>query len=426
MPRPTPRSLALLGLAALGCVPTEELATRDPDGDPALDVAALPSACPAVAAAVVTATGAQSGNPATNAIDGSLSTRWSNLGPSSITFDLGATKRICGVDLAWYKGAARVNAFRVSTSASATTGFTQVFSGQSAGKTSAFETYLPTPSDARYVRVEITGTTGSDWTSLLEARIGGTTPPSPAPGGTDGTLRWTGDFEVPGDFASGGTYPQFSANIDSCEHDETCATDSLAIVTSPVRGGSRAVRMRLRDGDVQGTSGTRVELQTKDRYTTALRQDYWYGWSIFLPADWALDPDDTKVVHQWHTASGQPGGNPIVGLRIKGSSWTITTEKDAEGDATTVATTPARRGVWTDFVMHLRWSPGSDGLVEVWKDGVKWYAAAGANMAAGTTLPPYQKFGMYGSFTGAVSERVLYYDSLKVATGPSAYALVAP
>jgi hypothetical protein len=245
-------------------------------------------------------------------------------------------------------------------------------------------------------------------------------------GGLDGELIFVGDFEAPGDFEPGGTYSQFSPNIDSCEHDEMCDTDSLAIVTSPVRGGERAVRMHLKDGDKQGTTGTRVELQTGSHYETTLEEDFWYGWSIHVPEEWVFDPDDMKVVHQWHTASGQPGNSPIIGLRIKGSEWLITRELD-DDTAIPLWTGPVEKGVWTDWVMHIRWSPGDAGTFTAWKNGTKEYDEVAQNMATGTSDGgQYQKFGLYGSFGGRVSERTFYYDEVRVAKGPDAYLLVAP
>jgi hypothetical protein len=50
----------------------------------------------------VIASGRQSINPASNVLDNNLNTRWANLGTgSSIRADLGSTKNICSVDIAW-------------------------------------------------------------------------------------------------------------------------------------------------------------------------------------------------------------------------------------------------------------------------------------------------------------------------------------
>jgi hypothetical protein len=55
------------------------------------------------------------------------------------------------------------------------------------------------------------------------------------------------------------------------------------------------------------------------------------------------------------------------------------------------------------------------------------HTETGQNLADGaTTGDHYQKFGMYGVFNGAVTQRALYDDELRVAKGPDAYLLVAP
>ena len=63
------------------------------------------TSCNILAISGVTASGSQTGNPATNAIDVNLSTRWSNFGiGSSITVDFSKERSICGVDISWYNG----------------------------------------------------------------------------------------------------------------------------------------------------------------------------------------------------------------------------------------------------------------------------------------------------------------------------------
>ena len=65
----------------------------------------------------VTANAAQSGNPASAAVDNNLDTRWSNEGLGSwIRLDLGSEKTVCSVDVNWYKGNERVNSFDVLVS----------------------------------------------------------------------------------------------------------------------------------------------------------------------------------------------------------------------------------------------------------------------------------------------------------------------
>ena len=195
-----------------------------------------------------------------------------------------------------------------------------------------------------------------------------------------------------------------------------------------VRAQLRRSRLMVRVNPVN--PGTRAELQTKEQFVQTLDEDYWYGLSIFVPDDWVVDEDDQKVVLQWHTEGDQPGSSPILGLRLRGADWQLTRELGADGGnlpAEELWRAPFATGAWTDWVMHVRWSPGDAGEVRVWQGRELVYADAGPNMHPDTTAGGhYQKFGMYGTFGGAVDERTLYYDELRVAVGPSAFALVAP
>ena len=87
----------------------------------------------------VTANAAQSGNPASAAVDNNLDTRWSNEGLGSwIRLDLGSEKTICSVNIAWFKGNERVNSFDILVSNDGRS-FTKIFSGKSSGTTTATE-----------------------------------------------------------------------------------------------------------------------------------------------------------------------------------------------------------------------------------------------------------------------------------------------
>ena len=89
----------------------------------------------------VTASGNDTGNPPSNAIDNNFGTRWSNSSIGSwIRVDLGSTKNICSVDIAWYNGNARKYHFVIATSTDGTT-FTNKFSGDSSGTTLNSEKY---------------------------------------------------------------------------------------------------------------------------------------------------------------------------------------------------------------------------------------------------------------------------------------------
>ena len=81
----------------------------------------------------ITASGSDSVNPPSHAIDQNLNTRWSNLGLGSwIQIDLGQENVICTVGLNWHRGNERVNTFVISISKDGKT-FTNAYSGKSDG-----------------------------------------------------------------------------------------------------------------------------------------------------------------------------------------------------------------------------------------------------------------------------------------------------
>ena len=142
--------------------------------------------CSAPLISGVTAKG-DDGNVPQNTLDSNLNTRWSNLGfPSWIQYDLGESQPICNVDIAWYRGNFRVNAFTISGSNDGIN-FTPIFSGQSSGKTIGLERYDVRDTMSRYLRITVTGNTENSWSSISEVRINGgaETPPQPPPPPTE-------------------------------------------------------------------------------------------------------------------------------------------------------------------------------------------------------------------------------------------------
>ena len=130
--------------------------------------------CANLPISAVTANGAQSTNPASEAVDNDAATRWSNEGLGSwIRLDLGSQKTVCSVDISWFNGNQRVNTFEIAVSNDGNT-FTKIFSSKSSGTTTAAEKYDVTDSQGRYVKITVTGNTQSDWVSINEIDVFGT------------------------------------------------------------------------------------------------------------------------------------------------------------------------------------------------------------------------------------------------------------
>ena len=147
----------------------------------------------------VKASGSQTSFPPSNVKDNNLQTRWSNSGVGSwIQLDLGSSKNICSVNIAWYKGDERQNSFIISTSKDGST-FTKVLDKKSSGTTLNLEKYVLSNANGRYIKITVNGNTQNDYASITEANIRTqttvTTPPSPPSNGGGST----GDNSAGGD-----------------------------------------------------------------------------------------------------------------------------------------------------------------------------------------------------------------------------------
>ena len=145
------------------------------------------TSCGIVPISAVKANGAQSGNPASAAIDNNLDTRWSNQGVDSwIRLDLGSQKTVCRVDISWFKGNERANTFQIGVSNDGNIyHFTTIYSSKSSGKTASAEKYDVKDTETRYVKITFKGNTQNNWASINEIDVfttdssGGTTNHSP-------------------------------------------------------------------------------------------------------------------------------------------------------------------------------------------------------------------------------------------------------
>jgi hypothetical protein len=114
-------------------------------------------------------------NGPANTVDGSLATRWSANGdPQWIRFDLGASRTISFVKLAWYKGDTRVAHFDVEVAAAAGGPWTPVLAGaRSNGNSLALQTHDFPDTPARYLRILGHGNSANLWNSITEAEVWG-------------------------------------------------------------------------------------------------------------------------------------------------------------------------------------------------------------------------------------------------------------
>lgn len=339
------------------------------------------SNCTQLTATSVISSGSETGNPATNTMDERLDTRWSNYGKGSfIDYDLGTVRPISGAAIAWHLGTTQINNFILYISLDGYT-YTQVYSGRNSA-TLAAETYTFPTINARRLRITVFGNNLNDWASIAEARAcaASTSPPPPS-----GGVVWRGDFET-------GDLSQFSRA-------QMVSADRLQIVSSPVRQGSYALKVTVKQGDNPiGASGNRNELVRLTYEPTG--SEYYYRWSTMFAPDFPA-PATWQLFAQWHH-SGDSGSPPVEFVVNNGQILLYCS-------STPVWSAPLVRGAWQDFIFHARWSPDPNvGFVELYKNGQlvlpRRYCA--------TQFPGmvnYLKTGLYRNST-ITPTGVLYHD----------------
>lgn len=107
------------------------------------------------------------------AFDSNLRTFWSapNVG-SWVQADLGASRNLCSVSIAWYRGNQRSSNFVISVSNDGAS-FTQVYAGKSSGTTNALEFYDFPDTQGRYVKVVVNGNSRNNSATINEIQING-------------------------------------------------------------------------------------------------------------------------------------------------------------------------------------------------------------------------------------------------------------
>jgi hypothetical protein len=145
-----------------GATPTP---TPTPGGTP---IELTPSG-PAVSAST------HDGNVPANTVDDDLGTRWSASGDGQwIQYDLGATRTVKYVRLAWYNGNTRTSTFDVLVGGAPDGPWTTALAGKTTtGTSTALETHDFTDAGGRYVRIVGHGNSMNAWNSITETQIWG-------------------------------------------------------------------------------------------------------------------------------------------------------------------------------------------------------------------------------------------------------------
>lgn len=221
----------------------------------------------------------------------------------------------------------------------------------------------------------------------------------------------------------------------------TVVTGAAVPGTSPFRPAA-AMRVELHpysasspatgdpaDGDVTDTGGylaNRSEVYDRAASPTStapaqwpdpVGSDRWYGWSVYVPSDFATSDDAGLWLNtsQW---KGQYGGSPPIALEIYRGRWRLGgTKGNAKFASTTLPL--VTKGAWTTFLlgMHFSPDPALGWLTLILNDVTAIPVTPMATMDyqadAVTADPTYLKQGIYRAPTWP-DIHVLYYSPMRV------------
>ena len=203
------------------------------------------------------------------------------------------------------------------------------------------------------------------------------------------------------------------------------------------RSGGYGMRSYLHRYD--SNTNYRTEVRAKAA-PTSVGKEYWYGFSIFLPSPYPADRDIEEILAQWHATpdANDDNNNPPLALYLLDGRWRMWTKWNSSQP-----TIKSRNGSssfdlgaqevdkWTDWVVHVKWSYGSDGFLQVWRNGNKVVDRTGPN-AYNDQIGPYFKMGIYKSewrqadATSPTNSRTLFHDDFRMTGASGSYNDVAP
>jgi hypothetical protein len=184
------------------------------------------------------------------------------------------------------------------------------------------------------------------------------------------------------------------------------------VIVGPGRDGPTAVRLTTQPGDSNlfgsGTS-ERADLElAPDASYCNQGQEEWWAHSVMFPDDYVIPPSGATwnwgVVLDFHnTTAGAGQANFMVysaptglELRIAGGPNAVSLSTDP--GFYSVAIGPVSKSVWYDFVYHVKWSSGADGLFQAWLNGKQVMNYSGANLYVGQSC--YLKVANYHTALG--------------------------
>lgn len=215
---------------------------------------------------------------------------------------------------------------------------------------------------------------------------------------------------------------------------EHAVDHSFQLENNITRAGNAAGHFEIRKEDPKIWGGNRTEMSEGQKSTT--QSETWYGFSQFFPDSYISDSTG-EVIGQWHVqadAGETTNRSPSNALLASNGRLKWMARWDADRIMTDgfsdgliyidLGEIPKNR--WIDWVVHIKYSHTNTGILEVWMDGVKVINRQNMPNTYNDEKYPYMKFGVYKWEWGSSSQRVIYYDEVRIGNSNSSYNDVVP
>jgi len=208
-----------------------------------------------------------------------------------------------------------------------------------------------------------------------------------------GSALWRGDFET--------------GDVSQWDGAQQVASDRITIAQDPKRQGNYAARFEVRPGDNIGDTAPRAELFV--RLGEDEDAERYYRWFTYFDPDFPTRYEDSFVTFtQWRAVDESNDWTAFmvwgdkIELHRNGARWS----------------TRLTKGVWHEFIYHVKWSPDPDvGFIELWYDGehvLPKLHVKTMSGAPGDAVENYVKQGLYKA--EEIPTGVVYHDGFVAGT----------
>jgi hypothetical protein len=211
------------------------------------------------------------------------------------------------------------------------------------------------------------------------------------------------------------------AGFSLAEH-QYCCSYSLTAVNNP-SGSGNVIRYELHSTDRIVSSSVRSEFQLPANMDAPETSERWYGLRYLLEK---YDADaGAESILQWHD---KDGSSPPLSIQVQNGRMNVCQSFSSGNLHYDIG--PTVTGKWFSIVMHVKWTMGNTGLLEVWKDGIKLVNKP--NVRTNSSGGSYMKIGINkwswapGGGSSSVTERLFYIDDFRMGNERSSYNDVAP